>query len=502
MVSEDVGYIAVSADYRHRRSKLAEMVSSSGAQRNTSRWQPYGWLGAGAIALGVGVALAGAGTAHADDGVNDAASAAATSSTRAPGNAAAGAATKSTPRSPVATSRATRPRHSVNDGVGKRALSAANRSTPAVTPQVTSVVPVSAAASASAGKSSARARAVRVAVPASPVQDPAAASATAGLVLATRPGAGDRPLRGAVVRAVASAPASTQLAVNPAEAINAAVVDWFDSTSASLATLPRGPLNELASGALLLVRRTLFNQLPTADPLRLFSSESEQLSGSLGATDPEGDALNYQVVTAPQFGALQISQDGVYTYTPGPARDGIDSFTVAVSDRGFNLVDPFSTRATLVTGTIASSDGGLVAGLFEQFQLTVKNLTGSPQSGIANGDSRTEMGSAPTLSVGSLTFEGGYLFLLGPFIKPGILEGDRFLLGCRDGCVFFGEVPEPGWFDRALIWFSLKETPPPSYGWVKDAGFRSVEYERMPDEMLPNFGGVPVKTWVVTVTVR
>ncbi len=296
--------------------------------------------------------------------------------------------------------------------------------------------------------------------------------------------------------------------MNPAEAINAAVVDWFDSTSASLATLPRGPLNELASGALLLVRRTLFNQLPTADPLRLFSSESEQLSGSLGATDPEGDALSYQVVTAPQFGALQISQDGVYTYTPGSARDGIDNFTVAVSDRGFNLVDPFSTRATLVTGTIASSDGGLVAGLFGQFQLTVKNLTGSPQSGIANGDSRTETGSAPRLSVGSLTFEGGYQFLFNsPFIKPG--NQGRFLLGCLDGCVFFGEVPEPGWFDRALIWFSLKEGPPPSYAWVKDAGFRSVEYERMPDEMLQvlpvpgsTFGGPPVKTYVVTVTVR
>lgn len=482
------------------------MVRSSGAQRNTSRWQPYGWLGAGAIALGVGVALAGAGTAHADDGVNDAASAAATSSTRAPGNAVAGAAARSAPRSPVAASRATRPRHSVNDGVGKRALSAANRSTPAVTPQVTPVVPVSAAASASAEKSSARARAVRVAVPASPVQDPAAASATADLVLATRPEAGDRPLRGAVVRAVASAPASTQLAVNPAEAINAAVVDWFDSTSASLATLPRGPLNELASGALLLVRRTLFNQLPTADPLRLFSSESEQLSGSLGATDPEGDALSYQVVTAPQFGALQISQDGVYTYTPGSARDGIDSFTVAVSDRGFNLVDPFSTRATLVTGTIASSDGGLVgAGFLDQFQLTVKNLTGSPQSGIANGDSRTEMSSAPTLSVGSLTFGGANSFWTGPFITttygPPPENSPRFLLGCRDGCTFSAEVPEPGWFDRALIWAGLKAAPV-SYAWVKDAGFRSVEYERMPDEMIPNWLGNPVATTVVTVTVR
>ena len=50
------------------------MANKSGAQRNMPRRQPYGWLGASAVALGVGVALAGAGTAHADDGVNDAAS--------------------------------------------------------------------------------------------------------------------------------------------------------------------------------------------------------------------------------------------------------------------------------------------------------------------------------------------------------------------------------------------------------------------------------------------
>ena len=313
------------------------MLNSSRAQRNTRRRQPYAWLGAGA--LGVGLALAGAGTAHADDGVNETASTAAASSARASGNSAAGAAATSTPRSPAATSRSAGPRQSVNDGAGKRALAAANRSALAATPRARSAVPVS-AASASAGKPSASERAAQVAAPATPVQNLPTASATA----AVPSEAGDRPLRRTVERAVAApAPVAARAAVNPAEAINAAVVDWFDSTSAWLATLPRGPLNEWASGALLLVRRGLFNQQPTADPYQFLTRANGQLVGTVGSVDPEGSTLRYSLTSAPEFGTVQLASDGTWTYTPGAdvAPGTADSFTVVVSDGGgFNIFNP------------------------------------------------------------------------------------------------------------------------------------------------------------------
>jgi hypothetical protein len=316
------------------------VVKTSGAQRNTFLRQPYAWLGAGA--LGVGLALAGAGTAHADDAVSDAASTAAASSTRAQGNAAAGAAAKSTSRSPVATSRPAGPRDSVKDGAGKRALTAANRSTLAVTPRVRSAVPVSAAASATA---------------------------------VVQSEAGDRPLGRTVVRAAAARAAAAQAAVTPAEAINAAVVDWFDSTSASLATLPRGPLNELASGALMLVRRSLFNQLPSASPAQLFTDAAGQVSGSIGASDPEGDALTYRLVQAPEFGLVQIAADGTYTYVPGSDYSGSDTFVVGVSDSGFNLLNPSGSRTTDVA--VQVPDESLIGppvGVSRGFNLT--NLSG------------------------------------------------------------------------------------------------------------------------------
>jgi len=312
------------------------MVKTSGAQRNTSRRQPYAWLGAGA--LGVGLALAGAGTAHADDSVNDTASTAAASSTRAPGNAAAGAAAKSTPRSPVATSRTAGTRQSANDGAGKRALTAATRSTSAATPRVTVAVPVSAAASGSAGKRSASERAAQLDFTAAPAQEPPTASATATV----QSEAGDRPVSRTVVRAAASRAAAAQVAVTPAEALNAAVVGWFDSTSAALATLPRGPLNELASGALMLVRRSLFNQLPTADPYQFSTRANGQLVGTLGVVDAEGDALTYALSKAPTLGTVEIATDGIWTYTSGPdfAYGVPESFTVAVTTGGFNILNP------------------------------------------------------------------------------------------------------------------------------------------------------------------
>ena len=120
-----------------------------------------------------------------------------------------------------------------------------------------------------------------------------------------------RVLRGATLRAAAAPAAAASLAaMDLPQLANAAVVDWFDSTSAWLATLPRGPLNEWASGALLLVRRSLFNQLPTADPYRYLTTLNGDLVGTLGVRDPEADALTYRLTTTPRYGTVQIAPNG------------------------------------------------------------------------------------------------------------------------------------------------------------------------------------------------
>ena len=62
-------------------------------------------------------------------------------------------------------------------------------------------------------------------------------------------------------------------------------------------------------------------------------SEDVVVTGAAKATDPEGSALAYSVLTAPANGAVQLNAaTGAYTYTPKLDYSGNDSFVVAAKD--------------------------------------------------------------------------------------------------------------------------------------------------------------------------
>jgi hypothetical protein len=79
--------------------------------------------------------------------------------------------------------------------------------------------------------------------------------------------------------------------------------------------------------------------------------------GTVGAVDPEGDALIYSLAETPQYGTVQIAADGTYTYIPGADFAGIDEFTVAVTDPGFNLLQPYASRQSLVAVGVPNACG-------------------------------------------------------------------------------------------------------------------------------------------------
>ena len=89
------------------------------------------------------------------------------------------------------------------------------------------------------------------------------------------------------------------------------------------------------------VRRNLFNQSPTINPTETVQT-GQTVTGNIGATDPERDALTYTVTQAPHYGTLTIDQaTGNYTYTPDDIdydAAQTDSFTVSVTDGKFNLL--------------------------------------------------------------------------------------------------------------------------------------------------------------------
>ncbi len=140
------------------------------------------------------------------------------------------------------------------------------------------------------------------------------------------------------------------------------------SSQASLIDNLLAPIRTIfGEGTALLVRRTLFNEAPSATPVQLTGQSEGPITGTIGAVDPEGDALSYSISATPQHGAAVVNGDGTYTYTPATGFAGNDSFVVAVTDTGFhiNLLDLFRPAST--SASVAVSQGELASMLRFQF---------------------------------------------------------------------------------------------------------------------------------------
>ena len=108
--------------------------------------------------------------------------------------------------------------------------------------------------------------------------------------------------------------------------------------------------------------RLFSNDGPSAAPALTGQAGPGVLTGSLGATDPEGDPLRYSVVQAPGQGAVTVDADGDFVYTAGPdlaAAGGTDTFVVRVRDTGFRLLSagPRTTEVP-VTVTVSAAEAG------------------------------------------------------------------------------------------------------------------------------------------------
>ncbi|PXX02247.1 VCBS repeat-containing protein [Mycolicibacterium moriokaense] len=131
--------------------------------------------------------------------------------------------------------------------------------------------------------------------------------------------------------------------------LNAVVTSLLNPFLAPAPNTPE-PVTPVVWAVLGWVRRNLFNQSPTIayNPTTTVQT-GQTITGNIGATDPEGDALTYTVTQQPQNGALAIDQaTGNFTYTPNDINYDAaqtDSFTVSVTDGKFNLLGLFSPHS-------------------------------------------------------------------------------------------------------------------------------------------------------------
>lgn len=74
------------------------------------------------------------------------------------------------------------------------------------------------------------------------------------------------------------------------------------------------------------------NQAPQVKKLTLTTSQNQSVTAHLDASDPDGDALSYQIVTEATNGTADISAQGQIQFRPRRGFIGLDAFTVRVSD--------------------------------------------------------------------------------------------------------------------------------------------------------------------------
>ncbi|WP_415762878.1 tandem-95 repeat protein, partial (plasmid) [Priestia megaterium] len=77
---------------------------------------------------------------------------------------------------------------------------------------------------------------------------------------------------------------------------------------------------------------TPVNDVPVVPNYEFVINEDTTLNSQVVATDIDGNPLTYALLTGPVNGTIVVNPDGTYTYTPNENYNGVDSFSVVVSD--------------------------------------------------------------------------------------------------------------------------------------------------------------------------
>ncbi|MBW2122995.1 MAG: cadherin-like domain-containing protein [Deltaproteobacteria bacterium] len=133
------------------------------------------------------------------------------------------------------------------------------------------------------------------------------------------------------------------------------------------------------------------NRAPVAGDLDLTAVENTTVMGTLRATDPDGDPLNYRLVDPPSLGQATVTDTGTgtFTYTPDPGVIGRDSFTFKADDGEMDS----NLAIVSVTITPADSDGD---GITDDEEIdtygTDPDKADTDGDGVSDGQELTEWG--------------------------------------------------------------------------------------------------------------
>lgn len=97
---------------------------------------------------------------------------------------------------------------------------------------------------------------------------------------------------------------------------------------------------------------------PIAQDMEIKAYRGVSYTGTLKATDNEGDNVTFSVVEAPQKGTLELGAEGVFVYTPEKNKAGSDRFTFVATDEDGHVSAAATVKIQIarVSSGVAYSD--------------------------------------------------------------------------------------------------------------------------------------------------
>lgn len=136
---------------------------------------------------------------------------------------------------------------------------------------------------------------------------------------------------------------------------------------------------------------------PVCEDCELETYKNIANSGTLCASDADGDPLTYQLVKEPKRGSVELHNDGSFTYTPAENKVGKDSFVYQAEDPSGNVSNEATVKIKIVKPTDKATyedvDGALAytaMWLREKGIYTGKTVSGhlcfEPESTVSRGE--------------------------------------------------------------------------------------------------------------------
>lgn len=148
------------------------------------------------------------------------------------------------------------------------------------------------------------------------------------------------------------------------------------------------------------------NSAPNASGQNLIVPEDGSVTGTLSASDPDGDVLSFAILAQPLHGSVILdTKSGVFTYSPLGNYNGSDSFTFIVND---GTVD--SSPVSVEVGVTAVNDAPIAQAVSLSLQGN-STIIGQMSSSDPDGDQLTysfvkngDKGNAVITNAGTGTF--------------------------------------------------------------------------------------------------